>query len=129
MTDEPKVLIHEEGGYRHVTVGGQLHSIDDAPACLYPDGTQWWYREGKLHRVGGPAVVYGLGIEEWWEYGRRHRLDGPAVVYPDKPEILPQYRGVKQFWRNGALEREELPPRVATYRRELAALQKRHFGG
>ena len=36
-----------------------------------PDGTQEWYKYGKLHRLDGPAVVHSDGTQEYWEYGLR----------------------------------------------------------
>ena len=122
------VKVHEEGGQRYVTVDGNLHSIDDEPGFVWQDGTKFWYRAGKLHRESGPAVVYPNGAEEWFRGGVRHRTDGPAVIYPDSGAVLPEFQGVKQFWTNGRLIREELPPRVASYRAGLEALRKQHFG-
>ena len=36
------------------------------PVVSHVDGTQLWYREGKLHREDGPAVVFLDGRQEWW---------------------------------------------------------------
>ena len=87
----------------------KMHSIADQPAVVYEDGTAWWYKHNKIHRDGGPAVVWHNGVEEWFQDGVRHRLPGPAVTYPDSPAIMPQLRGVKQYWHFGHLIREETP--------------------
>ncbi|WP_052764126.1 hypothetical protein [Microvirga massiliensis] len=50
---------------------------------VHPDGTETWYREGKLHRDSAPAVVKLDGTRIWFRYGRFHREDGPAVEMPD----------------------------------------------
>ena len=45
-----------------------LHRTD-GPALVSPDGTEWWYRNGKLHRLDGPALVYVDGNKVWWVNG------------------------------------------------------------
>lgn len=124
MAKEEPMVTEMEDGSRHITLAGELHSVDDEPAYVYADGTRWWYRQGKIHRSGAPAVVWRNGVEEWWRDGQRHRDDGPALIYPDAPDIVPDLRGVRQYWQTGVLMREELPPSVAAYRREKAALQQ-----
>lgn len=37
---------------------GQLHSVDYAPAVIYPDGKCEHYKHGVLHRDDGPAVYW-----------------------------------------------------------------------
>lgn len=113
-------------GHKFSGVNKKLHSFDDQPSVIYNDGTKWWYRDGKIHREKGPAVINSNGVEEWWSDNKRHRDDGPAVTYPDDIRISPEMRGVKQFWNNGILVREELPPAIAAYRADLIALRKRH---
>ena len=121
--------VHEESGYRYVTVDRLLESIGDEPAVIYPDGSKFWYRAGKLHRDGDkPAVVYPNGVQEWWQNHQRHRDGKPAVIFPDSAAIVHEYRGVKQHWLNGKLDHEEFPPAVAAYRAQLTALRKLHFG-
>jgi hypothetical protein len=46
------------------------------------DGTQYWYKDGNLHREDGPAVINPNGYQAWFKDGERHREDGPAVIYP-----------------------------------------------
>lgn len=45
-----------------------------------PDGTQYWYLNGVLHRVGGPAVIRPDGAQSWRVNGESHRTDGPAII-------------------------------------------------
>ncbi len=47
------------------------------------DGTQYWYKEWKLHREDGPAIIYTNGNQRWYKDGKLHREDGPAVIYPN----------------------------------------------
>ena len=71
------------------------------PKCkTYPNGTQFWYLDGNLHREDGPAVIYPDGIQRWYLNGKLHREDGPAVIYPD---------GYKEWWLKGKLHREDGP--------------------
>jgi hypothetical protein len=37
--------------------------------------------DGVRHREGGPACVYVNGTEKWYREGKRHRDDGPAAIY------------------------------------------------
>lgn len=115
-------------GHAFVHVDGKMHSVDDAPAVIYADGARWWYREGKIHRIGGPAVIFPNGVEEWWQNNQRHRPDGPAIIYPDTDKVSPELCGVKQWWAHGRLIREEVPPKVQAYRNGMEVLRKQHFG-
>jgi len=65
---------------------GELHSFDDKPAVVYDNGDKWWYKEGKLHRVGGPAVDWTNGAKGWYKEGYFHRIDGPACECSDGSE-------------------------------------------
>jgi hypothetical protein len=49
------------------------HTIDTG-------GSQFWYKDGKLHREDGPAVIFKNGGKQWYKYSKRHREDGPAVI-------------------------------------------------
>lgn len=62
---------------------GILHSINDEPGVIEPDGTKKWYWRGELHRTNGPAVVETNGNSRWYSRGVLHRADGPAVSYSD----------------------------------------------
>jgi len=48
---------------------GKLHSYNDLPAIIYPDGTQFWYQNGELHRLDGPAIIYPDGTQLWYQNG------------------------------------------------------------
>ncbi len=65
---------------------------------VYPDGTKFWYLNGKLHREDGPAIEWAEGTKSWWLNGKRHREDGPAIV---------RAAGYKSWWLNGARYTEE----------------------
>ena len=62
---------------------GQLHSHNDQPSNIWPDGTKFWYRNGKLHREDGPAIEYPDGSKHWYRNDKRHRENGPAIEYID----------------------------------------------
>ena len=59
---------------------------------VYPNGTKYWYLNGKYHRTDGPAAEYPDGRKEWYLNGECHRTDGPAIEYAD---------GTKQWFLNG----------------------------
>ena len=66
----------------------QLEAInkEQPEKITFPDGREYWYTNGKLHKDDGPAVIFPDGTEYWYTNGRLHRTDGPAVIYPDGTE-------------------------------------------
>jgi len=51
---------------------GKYHREGDQPAIIFSNGNQLWYKEGKYHREGDqPAIIYANGDQEWWKEGRR----------------------------------------------------------
>jgi hypothetical protein len=55
-------------------LNGKLHSIDDKPAYIRADGTQYWYQHGKLHRDNDkPAIIRADGTQRWFQHGKLHR--------------------------------------------------------
>ena len=56
-----------------------------------PDGSKFWYLNGKLHREDGPAVEFADGGKQWYLHGKCHREDGPAIEY---------YNGQKRWFLN-----------------------------
>ncbi len=45
--------------------------------------TEWFNKEGQLHREDGPAREYVNGGKFWIQNSLRHREDGPACEYAD----------------------------------------------
>ena len=36
--------------------------------CLiHPDGSEYWYKDGKSHRENGPAIINTNGKEYWYK--------------------------------------------------------------
>lgn len=67
---------------RHVrNKEGLLHCLE-GPAVELEDGYRAWYKEGKLHRIGGPALTQP-GMIAYYKEGILHRCDGPALIKPD----------------------------------------------
>jgi hypothetical protein len=82
-------------------VNGRPHKIG-APAVKLTHG-EWWYEDGLLHRTNGPAVVHvdnkgEARLKEWRHYGVLHREDGPAIE---------RSNGHNEWWLNGAQQRVE----------------------
>ena len=42
---------------------------EDGPAVVYPNGSKWWYLNGKLHREDGPAIEWSNGEKCWYLNG------------------------------------------------------------
>jgi hypothetical protein len=82
---------------------GKLHR-EGGPAAEYIDGSKSWWRNGHLHRSGGPAVIIccrqQVSREEWWFDGLRHRHNGPAVTTSE---------GLCEWWINGQRHRHNGP--------------------
>ena len=77
-------------------VNGKRHRLDGPAEEEYITGTNIWYKEGKIHRIGGPAIEYTDGSREWFVEGKMHRLDGPAAEMVDVPS-----RRKKEWWVEG----------------------------
>jgi hypothetical protein len=78
---------------------GQLHR-EDGPALIDVYGKQEWYKEGQLHREDGPAVIDVYGKQEWYKEGQLHREDGPALIGSN---------GCQYWYKEGKLHREDGP--------------------
>jgi hypothetical protein len=89
---EYKVEIDDVGSERWYNKDNQLHRDDDKPAVVHPNGIQYWYRNGMLHRDGGPATSFPDGSESWFKDGILHRENGPALTFAN---------GTKEYWLNG----------------------------
>jgi hypothetical protein len=70
---------------------GRLHRENDEPAVIGANGRQIWYQNGWHHRVDGPAIVCPSGYTAWFRNGRLHRESGPAITRAD---------GTQDWWQN-----------------------------
>lgn len=71
--------------YEAYTAPGNAEGVTDEL------GNKFWFKNHKLHRVGGPAAVYVDGQQTWMQRGMIHREDGPAVINPTQEGISPWY--------------------------------------
>ena len=94
------ILKNEDGTFYYSDKKMTMRHREDGPAVEYPDGTKYWYLNGKPHREDGPAVEYANGTKYWYLNGQLHREDGPAIEYSD---------GSKDWYLNGKLHREDGP--------------------
>jgi hypothetical protein len=74
--------ITRKNGTQEWYKNGRLHRLN-GPALEHSDGTQEWYKNGRLHRLNGPALEHSDGSQEWYRNGNLHRLNGPAVTFAD----------------------------------------------
>ena len=79
----------------------------NGPTCIDEEGTQRWYREGKLHREDGPAVIYRDGTEFWYQDGKLHCEDGPAIIRPQSAGLTVEPE--EEWYLYGNLHRENGP--------------------
>lgn len=74
------------------------------------DGTQYWYRDGNIHRDGDQPAVDGPYGKVWYQNGLVHRDgDRPAVVRLDKNTGEPH---AEMWFKHGVLHRELDKPAV-----------------
>ena len=100
---------------------------DNGPAVEYKDGSEAWYKDNELHRVGGPAITLLLtsgnpfytmeialhaGDKAWYQNGNLHRTDGPAVK---------RNNGTQLWYING----NKLSPKEIKEQKQKIALDKR----
>jgi len=69
---------------------GKLHSFNDKFAIEYNDGTKYWYKEGKLHRLGGPAKEWNDGVKFWYYEGKEIKCNSTEEFF----KII----NLKAFW-------------------------------
>lgn len=89
--DDQHFIVESSDGSQFWYRNGRLHR-ENGPAIQWSDGTKMWYQNGKHHRENGPAIEFADGTKEWKLNGERHREDGPAIEFAD---------GTKEWWRNG----------------------------
>jgi len=84
---------------------GNLHRDNDLPAVIHLNGTQKWYKDGELHRDNDlPSIIYNDGTQEWYKNNKLHRDDDlPAVIHPN---------GRKEWWKNDKPHRDNNLPAV-----------------
>lgn len=84
-----------------------LHSFDDQPAAIHPNGKLEWYKHGLLHRDNDlPALISDV-TEKWYQNGLLHRdNDQPAVI-----NFEPNY---KQWYQYDKLHRDNDQPAIVS---------------
>lgn len=85
----------------------KLHTDDDEPSIIYPDGTTYYHKNGKLHRnEDKPAIVSPDGSKQYYKNGEVHRDgDNPAIINSE---------GYKAYYKNGELHRNGEEPAIIT---------------
>lgn len=108
------------------------------PTVVYPNGTKFWMKNGKLHRAMGlPAVIYASGSRSWHVNGNLHRgNDLPAVLDIRRISVVKEHHPIvavflllldrpttysaieeqvtrSMWWKHGRLHRENGPALIA----------------
>lgn len=90
--------------------GWQLHSLNDKPAKIDQDGTEYWYHRGVLHRAGDKHAIFrenGMNdMSIYYKNGQIHREKGPAYVSQKRGEFIMKY------YKNGNLHSQGDEPAV-----------------
>ncbi len=75
----PEGFVHVKNGFIH---------RDNAPAIVYSDGYQCWYRHGQLHREDGPACEYIALADSTVFYNNNllYSRRGPIIEYKNEKE-------------------------------------------
>ena len=125
----PYTKIYNNGEYKMYYKDPNLRIVHrvDGPAIEYADGSEAWYLNNQLHRVGGPAITLSLtsnkpfytmeialhaGDKAWYQNNYLHRTDGPAVE---------RHNGQKLWYING----NKLSPKEIKEHKQKIALDKR----
>ena len=125
----PYTKIYNNGEYKMYYKDPNLRIVHrvDGPAIEYADGSEAWYLNNQLHRVGGPAITLSLtsnkpfytmeialhaGDKAWYQNGKLHRTDGPAVK---------RNNGTQLWYING----NKLSPKEIKEQKQKIALDKR----
>jgi len=84
---------------------GNLHRDNDLPAVIHTSGRKEWFKDGYLHRDNDlPAIIYDDGKKEWYQNGEIHRdNDLPAAIYSN---------GRKEWYKDGNLHRDNDLPAI-----------------
>ena len=82
---------------------GKLHREGDQPAIIQADGSQEWFKEGKLNRDGDkPAKIEANGTQHWYKEGNLHREgDQPAII---------EANGNQEWYKGWKLHRDKDQP-------------------
>ncbi len=65
-----------------------LEHREGGPAYIKPDGSEYWYRMGKLHRDDGlPAITLADGTKKYFEDGKFIRWEPPAPKLRVKSDL------------------------------------------
>jgi hypothetical protein len=86
MTDKTKYWLDKQDRYHR----------KNGPAIIKPNGNEFWFKHGKLHRLDGPAIITELE-QNWYYYGKLHRRDAPAVNVENE---------ITEWWKYGLLHCE-----------------------
>lgn len=87
---EPSIV--KPNGDQWWYLNGKLHRDNDKPAYICVDGRKAWFQDGMLHRENGPAEISPRGRLAYYKNGKLHRKDGPAIIDP---------RDGDEWWENG----------------------------
>lgn len=68
------IYIYSDGDICYYNLFYQSHRLD-GPAIEYKNGGYTWWKEGKLHRIGGPALYnFNENYYEWWLNHKQVRM-------------------------------------------------------
>lgn len=109
--EQPKNFIKtiSNGIIKIKNFNNELHSFDDKPAIIYPNGIQYWCKNDKLHRDNDlPAIVISRSnfqAKHWFINGQLHRdNDLPAII------LIGNIQQINSWYRYGQLYRDNNLP-------------------
>ena len=66
------VYINDEYGSKYTFKNNLEHSYNGKPAVEWMDGSKWWFRNGRGHRLYGPALEYSDSRKFWVLFGNEY---------------------------------------------------------
>ncbi len=117
LLPDPSTDTYTSGVITTRDIDEKLHSFDDNPAVINPDGTTEWYKHGMRHRdaVNGPAIIDGLttnGVVSPQKNSYEYWTDG--VLYNPLGEVTKHSLQLDEWFdSNGKLHRDDdLPAHI-----------------
>jgi len=112
-TEVPKGYIGHvnASGTQYWVKNGKLHR-EDGPALITEDGLQFWYKKGLIHREDGPAVIGADGHQEWWIDNNQYSKEEFDAIHNKYTGHIKFANGTQKWFKNGQWHREDGPAEI-----------------
>ena len=63
--EETRKMVNRYGDQIWKNKDGQTHCDGDLPIYIGFDESQYWFKDGKIHRIHGSAAIWAYEFKEW----------------------------------------------------------------